>query len=50
MNVCVLLFCVCVVLCLGSSLATGCTPVKGFLQTVYSIKQLKRLPRPNKGL
>jgi hypothetical protein len=34
MDVCVLLFCVCVVLCAGSGLATGLSPVQGALPTV----------------
>jgi hypothetical protein len=50
MDVCVRLFCVCVVLCIGSGLATGWSPVQGVLPTVYRIKKLKKLPRPNKGL
>jgi hypothetical protein len=33
-DVCIRLFCVCVVLCVGSSLATGWSPVQGFLLTV----------------
>jgi hypothetical protein len=37
MDVCVRLFCVCVVLCLGSGLATGWSPVKGVLPNVYGI-------------
>jgi hypothetical protein len=35
MDVCVRLFCVCVVLCISSSLATGWSPVQGVLPTVY---------------
>jgi hypothetical protein len=35
MDVCVSVFCVCVVLCIGSSLATCCPPVQGVLPTVY---------------
>jgi hypothetical protein len=50
MNVCVRLFCVCVVLCVGSGLATGWSPVQGVLPTVYSIKKLKKRPGFNKGL
>jgi hypothetical protein len=37
MDVCVFLFCVCVVLCLGSGLATGWYPVQRVLPTVYRI-------------
>jgi hypothetical protein len=46
-NVCVRLFCVCVVLCVGSGLATGWFPVHGDLSTVYRIKKLKKRPRAN---
>jgi hypothetical protein len=42
MNVCVHLFCVCVVLCVGSSLAMGWSPIQGVLLTVYRIKKLKK--------
>jgi hypothetical protein len=35
MDVCVHLFCVCVVLCVGSGLATVWSPVRGVLRTVY---------------
>jgi hypothetical protein len=34
MDVCVRLFCVCVVLCVGSGLTTGSSPVQGVLPTV----------------
>jgi hypothetical protein len=47
---CVRTFCVCVVLCVGSGLATGWSPVQGVLPTMYRIKKLKKWPRPNKGL
>jgi hypothetical protein len=40
MDVCVHLFCVYVVLCVGSGLATGWSPVQGVLPTVYKIKKL----------
>jgi hypothetical protein len=43
----VLLFRVCVVLCVGSGLATGCSHVQGVLSTVYRIKELERRPRSN---
>jgi hypothetical protein len=33
MDVCVCLFCVCVVLCVGSGLATGCLLVEGDYET-----------------
>jgi hypothetical protein len=42
MVVCVRLFCVCVVLCVGSGLATGSSPVRGLLPTVYRIKKPKK--------
>jgi hypothetical protein len=35
MNVCVRSFCVCVVLCVGSGLATGWSLVQGVLPTLY---------------
>jgi hypothetical protein len=41
MNVCVCLFCVCVVLCVGSCLATGWSPVQGVLPTVYRLRNWK---------
>jgi hypothetical protein len=41
MDACVRLFCVCG-LCVGNSLATGWSPVQGVLQTVYTIKELKK--------
>jgi hypothetical protein len=44
------LFCVCILLCVGSSLATNWSPVQGVLPAVYRIKKLKKRPRPNKGL
>jgi hypothetical protein len=47
MNVCVRLFCDCV-LCVGSGLATGWSPVQGVLPTVYWIGKLKKRPWPNK--
>jgi hypothetical protein len=42
MNVCVRLFCVYVVLCVGSGLATDWSPVQGVISTVYMIKKLKK--------
>jgi hypothetical protein len=41
MDVCVRLFRVCVVLCIGRGLATGLSPVQGVLPTAYRIKKLK---------
>jgi hypothetical protein len=49
MGVCVRLFCVCVVLCVGSGLTTGWYPVQGVLSTVYRIKKLKSGQGPTKG-
>jgi hypothetical protein len=46
---CVLLFCVYVVLCVGSGLATSWCPVQGVLPTVYRIKILKNGQGPTKG-
>jgi hypothetical protein len=45
MDVCVRLFCVCVVLCVCSGLATGRSPVQGVLPAVYRIKKLKKWPK-----
>jgi hypothetical protein len=50
MDIRVRLFWVCIVLCVGSGLATGLSPVQGVLTTLYRIKELKKRPRPNKGL
>jgi hypothetical protein len=49
MDVCVRLFCVCVVLCVGSGLATSWSPVQGVLPTVYkkSKGKGKVVPVPN---
>jgi hypothetical protein len=47
-DVCVRLFCVCVVLCVGSGLTTGSSLVPGVLPTVYRIKELKERPKSNK--
>jgi hypothetical protein len=41
MDVCVSLLCVCVVLCVGSGLATGWSPVRGVLPAVYKGKKVK---------
>jgi hypothetical protein len=40
MDVCVHLFCVCV-LCIGGDLVMGWSPIQGVLPTVYRIKNLK---------
>jgi hypothetical protein len=42
MDVGVRLFCVCVVLCLGSGLATDWSPVQGILQTVYRLRNWRQ--------
>jgi hypothetical protein len=48
MDSCVRLFCVCVVLCVGSGHATGSSPVQGVLPNVYRIKKLKSGQGPTK--
>jgi hypothetical protein len=48
MDVCVRLFCVCVVLCVGSGLATGWSPVQ-VLPTVYGLRNWKSGQGPTKG-
>jgi hypothetical protein len=48
MDVCVSLFYVYIVLCVGSGLATGPSPVQEVLPTVYRSKKLKKRPRSNK--
>jgi hypothetical protein len=46
----VLLFCDCVVLCVGRGLATDWSPVQGVLPTVYRIKKLNKCGQgPTKG-
>jgi hypothetical protein len=49
MDVCVHVFCVCAVLCVGSGLEAGCSPVQGVLPSVHRIKRLNKRPRSNKG-
>jgi hypothetical protein len=44
---CVRLFYVCIVLCVGTGLATGWSSVQGVLSTVYRIKKLIKRPRHN---
>jgi hypothetical protein len=46
MDVCVRLFCVCVVLCVGSGLATGWSHIQGVLPSVYILRNWKRSRRP----
>jgi hypothetical protein len=46
MDVCVCLFCVYVVLCVGSGLVTGWSPVQGVLPTVYRIKNWRSYQVP----
>jgi hypothetical protein len=41
-GVCVRLFCVCVVLCLGRGLATNCSLVQGVLPSVKMITELNK--------
>jgi hypothetical protein len=48
MDVFVRLFCVYVILCVGSGLAMGWSSVQGILPTVYRIMKLKNRPRSNK--
>jgi hypothetical protein len=40
-DICVRVFCVCVVLCIGSGIATGWSSVQGVLTTLYKIRKLK---------
>jgi hypothetical protein len=47
LDVCVRLFCVCVVLREGSGLMTDWSPVQGVLPSVYRIKKLQKWPRSN---
>jgi hypothetical protein len=42
MDFCVILFCVCVVLCVGSGLTTGWSPVQGVLPTVCRIRKTEK--------
>jgi hypothetical protein len=48
MDVCVPLFCVCVILCVGSGLATDWSPVQVVLPIVYRIEELKKCQGPTK--
>jgi hypothetical protein len=48
MDICVRLFCVCVVLYVGSGLATVWSPIQGVIQTIYSIERLEKRPKSNK--
>jgi hypothetical protein len=50
MDICLGLFCICIVLCVGSGLATDWSPVPEVLPTLYRIKKLKKRPRSNKWL
>jgi hypothetical protein len=51
MDVCVRLFCVCVVLCVGSGLAMGSSLVQGLLPTVQKDQETEtERPKSNKGL
>jgi hypothetical protein len=49
-DVYVRLFCVYVVLCVGSGFATAWSPIQGVLSTVYRIKKLEKRPRSNNVL
>jgi hypothetical protein len=49
MDVCMRLFCVCDVLCEGSGLATGSSPVQGVPPTVYRLRNWKSDEDPKKG-
>jgi hypothetical protein len=48
MFVCMRLFCVCVVLCVGRGLATRLSLVQGDLPSVNKITKLYKRPEPNK--
>jgi hypothetical protein len=50
MHICMRLFCVCVLLFVGSGLATGWSPVQGILPSVYRTKKLRKGPRSNKSV
>jgi hypothetical protein len=50
MDVCLLLFCVHVVLCVGSGLATGRSSVQGALKTMHRIKKPKRGQGPKRAI
>jgi hypothetical protein len=50
MDVCVRLFCVYVVLCVGRGLAAGWSPVQAVLPSVYMMNKLKKWPRSSKDL
>jgi hypothetical protein len=47
-DICVLLFCVCVVLCVGSGLATDWSPIQGVLSTVNTLRNWKSDRGPEK--
>jgi hypothetical protein len=49
MDVCVRLFCICVVLCTGSGPVTGWSPVQESYRLCKRIKKLKKRPSPRKG-
>jgi hypothetical protein len=48
--ICVRLFCVCVVLCVGRGLATGWSPVQESYRLCKKFKKLKKRPKSNKEL
>jgi hypothetical protein len=45
MDVCLRLFCLYVVLCVGKGLARGWSPIQGVLPTVYRVKKLKKVAK-----
>jgi hypothetical protein len=49
MDVCVRLFCVCIVLCVGSGLATGCSPVQGVQELCVGLRNWKSGEGPTKN-
>jgi hypothetical protein len=50
MDICLLLFCACAVLCVGSGLTTGWSPVQVVLPIVYRIKKLKKRSRSTRAV
>jgi hypothetical protein len=50
MDVCVRLLCGCVVLCVGSGLATGWPSVQEVLPTVHRLRNWKKLPRSTRAV
>jgi hypothetical protein len=50
MDVCVRLFCVCIVLCVDSGLAMGWSPVQAFLPTVKKDQETGKAAKAQEGL